>query len=304
MPIDPEELYSSEDIDAAAKATGQFLDRLNEQEEARQTAVEQETAAEEKATAELADPREKENWGVAAFAKEGQSILSGGIQDTASSLTTFPERTIDALSGEMSKERKEKGFYRPEWDPFVDYDDPIETKTWWGKLLRGTVHFGTMAAAVIPAGKYFLARTGIQLTGMAATQVGKAALVGGTSDLLSKESDGHNALGALRERYGFIDTPLTTKNTDHPVMMKAKNILEGMGIGVAFDGILYMLKGGSDRAIQSIKNRNDKVQKADIEAAEAQIRKAVEENHPEFRGTKWAARHEEQKNVKTDLNLF
>ena len=286
MPIDPEELYSSEDIDAAAKATGQFLDRLNEQEEARQTAVEQETAAEEKATAELADPREKENWGVAAFAKEGQSILSGGIQDTASSLTTFPERTIDALSGEMSKERKEKGFYRPEWDPFVDYDDPIETKTWWGKLLRGTVHFGTMAAAVIPAGKYFLARTGIQLTGMAATQVGKAALVGGTSDLLSKESDGHNALGALRERYGFIDTPLTTKNTDHPVMMKAKNILEGMGIGVAFDGMLYMLKGGSDRAIQSIKNRNDKIEKADIENATAQIRKQVEDNNPEFRAAK------------------
>ena len=286
MPIDPEELYSSEDIDAAAKATGQFLDRLNEQEEARQTAVEQETAAEEKATAELADPREKENWGVAAFAKEGQSILSGGIQDTASSLTTFPERTIDALSGEMSKERKEKGFYRPEWDPFVDYDDQIETKTWWGKLLRGTVHFGTMAAAVIPAGKYFLARTGIQLTGMAATQVGKAALVGGTSDLLSKESDGHNALGALRERYGFIDTPLTTKNTDHPVMMKAKNILEGMGIGVAFDGMLYMLKGGSGRAIQSIKNRNDKIEKADIENATAQIRKQVEDNNPEFRAAK------------------
>ena len=121
---------------------------------------------------------------------------------------------------------------------------------------------------------------------MAATQVGKAALVGGTSDLLSKESDGHNALGALRERYGFIDTPLTTKNTDHPVMMKAKNILEGMGIGVAFDGMLYMLKGGSDRAIQSIKNRNDKIEKADIENATAQIRKQVEDNNPEFRAAK------------------
>ena len=286
MPIDTEELYSPEEIDAAATATGQFLERLTEQDEARQNAIAEEAATEEKATAELADPREKEKWGVAAFAKEGQSILSGGIQDTASSITTFPERTVDALSGEIARERKEKGFYRPEWDPFVDYDDPIETKTWWGKLLRGTVHFGTMAAAVIPAGKYFLARTGIQLTGMAATQVGKAALIGGTSDLISKESDGHNALGALRERYGFIDTPLTTKDTDHPVMMKVKNILEGMGIGVAFDGMLYMLKGGSERAVQSIKNRNDKVQKADIEAAEAQIRKAVEENNPEFRAAK------------------
>ena len=286
MPIDPNDLYSPDEIDAAANATGEFLNRLKEQDDAREQVAAEEAAVEEKATAELADPREKENWGVAAFAKEGQSILSGGIQDTASSLTTFPERTIDALSGEMAKERKEKGFYRPEWDPFVDYDDPITTKTWWGKLLRGTVHFGTMAAAIIPAGKAFLAKTGIQLTGMAATQIGKAALIGGTSDLVSKESDGHNALGAIRERYGFIDTPLTTKDTDHPVMMKLKNILEGMGIGVAFDGVLYMVKGGSDRAIQSIKNRNDRVQQADIDKSVAEVRKAVATKQDEFRAAK------------------
>ena len=276
MPIDPETLYSPDEINAAADAAGQFLNRLEEQNEAREQTVVEETAKEEKATAELADPREKEKWGVAAFAKEGQSILSGGIQDTASSLTTFPERTIDALTGEIAKERKEKGFYRPEWDPFVDEDDPITTKTWWGKLLRGTVHFGTMAAAIIPAGKYFLARTGIQLTGMAATQVGKAALIGGTTDLISKESDGHNALGALRERYGFVDTPLTTKDTDHPVMMKVKNILEGMGIGVAFDGMLYMLKGGSDKVLNQIKKRNDSIQDQDIEKALSELRKGEE----------------------------
>ena len=286
MPIDPETLYSPDEINAAADAAGQFLNRLEEQNEAREQAVVEETAKEEKATAELADPREKEKWGVAAFAKEGQSILSGGIQDTASSLTTFPERTIDALTGEIAKERKEKGFYRPEWDPFVDEDDPIETKTWWGKLLRGTVHFGTMAAAIIPAGKYFLARTGIQLTGMAATQVGKAALIGGTTDLISKESDGHNALGALRERYGFVDTPLTTKDTDHPVMMKVKNILEGMGIGVAFDGMLYMLKGGSDKVLNQIKKRNDSIEKQDIEKSLSELRKSFEENDPSFRAAK------------------
>ena len=283
MPIDPESMYSPDEINAAAEATGQFLQRLNEQNEAREQTVQEETAKEEQATAELADPREKENWGLAAFAKEGQSILSGGIQDTASSITTFPERTVDALTGEMAKERKEKGFYRPEWDPFVDYEDPIETKTWWGKLLRGTVHFGTMAAAIIPAGKYFLARTGLQLTGMAATTFGRAALVGGASDLVSKESDGHNALGTLRERYGFIDTPLTTKDTDHPVLMKTKNILEGMGIGVAFDGMLYLIGKGSTKVVNQIKRRNDNIQKQDIETSLAELRRSLDEGDTEFK---------------------
>jgi len=286
MPIDPENLYTSDEIDAAANATGEFLQRLDEQNQAREEAVQQEAATEEKATAELADPREKEKWGVAAFAKEGQSILSGGIQDTASSLTTFPERTIDALSGEIAKERKEKGFYRPEWDPFVDHDDPIETKTWWGKLLRGTVHFGTMAAAIIPAGKYFLARTGLQLTGMAATQVGKAALVGGASDLISKESDGHNALGALNKRFPQFDTPLTTKDTDHPVVMKAKNILEGMGIGVAFDGMLYLMGKGSRKVVSQIEKRNGNISNQDTEKAIAEVRNAVETNDEAWRAAK------------------
>ena len=57
---------------------------------------------------EVDDPRNKENWGVGGVAKELQSVLSGGLQDTASSIATFPERTADALSGEMQKEKKEQ----------------------------------------------------------------------------------------------------------------------------------------------------------------------------------------------------
>ena len=33
-------------------------------------------------------------------------------------------------------------------------------------------------------------------------------------------------------------------------------------------------------------------------------RRKLQENHPEFRGTKWHARHKEQEKVKNDLNLF
>ena len=40
------------------------------------------------------DPRDKENWGVRGLVKEAGSIISGGIQDTMSSISTFPELSL------------------------------------------------------------------------------------------------------------------------------------------------------------------------------------------------------------------
>ena len=81
-----------------------YLQNLQKQKEATTAAQEQYQTEEGQAMAEQEDPREAEDWGFKALVKEGQSILSGGLQDTASSLTTFPERTVDALSGEMQRE--------------------------------------------------------------------------------------------------------------------------------------------------------------------------------------------------------
>ena len=232
------------------------------------------------------DPRNADTWGAKAFIKEGQSILSGGLQDTASSLATFPERTIDALSGAMQRERQLTGEYRPDWTPFNGYDNPIETKTWWGKQLRGLVHFGSLAAGTIIAAKGAVA-TGVvtvpaSLAGLASSSVLRGAAVGAVSALISKESDEQNALAALRDRYGWIDTPLSTKDTDHPIMMKLKNIVEGMGIGIIFDGVAYALKKGGDTAITQITKRNKSLQDQSLQAGLAQLRKG----EAEFRADK------------------
>ena len=201
-------------------------------------------------------------------------------------MTTFPERTVDALTGQMSKERREKGYYRPDWDPFVDHENPIETKTWWGKLLRGVVHFGSMAAAIIPAAKVTAARTGIAIAGLGgktvASSLARGAAIGATSDLISKESDGHNALGTLRDHYGFIDTPLSTRDTDHPVWMKFKNIAEGMGIGIVFDGASILIGKGSRKILNKVKDRNQNIEDVTIQAGLRQLRKA----EGEFRADK------------------
>ena len=267
------------DVEAARSAGNKYFEFLDEYEKKEQAtgAIQQEQAAEDQQIKdELEDPRDANTWGAKALIKEGQSILSGGLQDTASSIATFGERTVDALSGEMQREKEEKGFYKPEWTPFDSYDNPIETKTWWGKQLRALVHFGSLTAGTVLAAKG-IAATGIvtlpaSLTAIAGNSLARAAAFGTVSDLVSKESDGMNAMGALRERYGWFDTPLATKDTDHPVMMKIKNIVEGMGIGLFFDGLAYGLKKGSKPVLDQIAARNKSVKDQTIKAGIAQLR--------------------------------
>ena len=274
------------EVDLAADKIDEYLKEL-EEKDAQQQAVEQEaTEKEDQALAQQEDPRNSETWGAKAFIKEGQSIVSGGLQDTASSIATFPERTADALSGEMQEQRETTGTYKPDWTPFDAYDNPIETKTWWGKQLRGLVHFGSLAVGTIAAAKG-VAATGIVsipagLTALTANTLARGAAVGAVSDLVSKESDEQNALGALRDRYGWADTPISTKDTDSPVMMKIKNIVEGMGIGLFFDGAAYVLKKGSQPVIDQIVKRNKSIKDQTVEAGVAQLRKG----EAEFRADK------------------
>ena len=275
-----------DDIDFIADKTREAIDEFRQREQARQVAAQQDIQKEEQAVSEQVDPRNAETWGAKALIKEGQSILSGGLQDTASSLATFPERTIDALSGEMQREKEEKGKYTPEWTPFNSYDNPIETKTWWGKQLRGLVHFGSLALGTVAAAKA-VAATGVVtipagLVGLTTSSLARGAAIGAVSDLISKESDEQNVLGALRQRYGWADTPLATKDTDHPVMMKIKNIVEGMGIGLVFDGVAYTLKKGSQPVVDQIIKRNKSLDDQTLEAGVAQLRRA----ETEFRADK------------------
>ena len=269
---------------------GSEADRLTEEYNQEQDRLDAAEAAEAEATAKADavqyDPRNADTWGAKALIKEGQSILSGGLQDTASSIATFPERTVDALSGEMRSQRESTGTYTPDFTPFGAYDNPIETKTWWGRQLRGLVHFGSLAAGTVLAAKA-AAATGIVTVpaGLLALTKGnlvRGAAIGAVSDLVSKESDEQNALGALRDRYGWVDTPLSTKDTDHPVMMKVKNIVEGMGIGLVFDGITYTLKKGGSKAIKQIQDRNKSIKDQTVEAGVAQLRRG----ETEFRADK------------------
>ena len=270
---------------------------------------EQRKATQAQAQAEVEDPRNKEKWGVGEVIKETTSAIGGGLQDTASSLITAPERIIDFFTGEMERENKAGG-YKPEWDDFfVNDENPIETKTWWGGLIRGLTHFGTLAAVPLPGGALVKGLTGSSKAARAAglvkagigkgqvpraavakaaaaartarvatqkvkvlpsfkvlgakvpaltgRQLIKSAAVGAKADALSVYSQQENALQLLRDRYGWMDTPLTTNDYDHPLMKTMKNIVEGMGIGIIADGVLHAMMGGARGAGKALLTATD-----------------------------------------------
>ena len=84
----------------------QLADTIEQDEEAKAQVAKQERTEEEQAVAEQDDPRNAEKWGFKALVKEGQSILSGGLQDTASSVATFNKEQKKHWTAQCKEKRK------------------------------------------------------------------------------------------------------------------------------------------------------------------------------------------------------
>jgi len=162
-----------------------------------------------------------------------------GLRDTASSFITAPEQVIDFFSGEMSREAKEGG-YDTEWDDWLykDDDNPYESKTFIGGLVRGASHVTSLLATT--GGFGGITKGGVGL----GTRLWRGALTGARFDLLSKTSLDDNVAGILKEKIPLLDTPLATQEYDHPMVKKFKNVLEGGLIGLQVDGILESVGWG------------------------------------------------------------
>ena len=309
--------YSDEEMDAAALSRQEAAEK---QEEYRKNfELEQQQAKENNeilATQEAEQKEKDKKKGLGYYLKDTAVGVAGGVQDTASSLVTLPERIIDYFTGEMGRENKEGG-YKAEWDDwFVDDDNPLETKTWWGGLVRGVTHVGTTLAVPIPgAGKLGsiakLASTAKAVKGAKAAKVVgagltvgknapkalraarkariaahklkvtpkfkflgktkqltgrnlvKGAAVGAKFDLTSKTSQDDNVSGILKEKWGWLDTPLATKEHDHPAMKTFKNVVEGMALGVVFDNLIHIMgsagKGAGKAIVKNAKGGEDVV---------------------------------------------
>ena len=199
----------------------------------------QTTQAAAQRQAELKNPhaaKDPSEFGFGENITELKNAVVGGFRDTASSALTFGERAVDMARGENVMGEG----YELDFNPLGGDLDP-ETKTWWGEMVRGGVHFGASAAAImgiaalataalpasaaggiaVGAGVAGATKKGLTLASAAkwlasggklaagaktravlTSKVGHGLVVGGISDLVSEYSQDHNASGALMEKLG------------------------------------------------------------------------------------------------------
>ena len=232
----------------ALNDSNELLEELNELQLKHQGETEDQIAIEEennrrkeireKGSHAVLEPQE---FGVKENLTELKNAVLGGARDTASSFITMPERFTDMANGEMYYKQQKYGSYEPEFNPLGGGLNP-ETKTWWGQLIRGGVHFGTMAIPIVGWGGAAAKTVGVAGAVSRATIANpnfiiRGASVGAVQDLVSEYSQDANGLQVLRDRFGFVDTPITTNDDDHPALKTAKSMFEGLGIGTVADGM-------------------------------------------------------------------
>ena len=249
--------------------------KKSEEEAAAQAAAEAQKAAEQKDPHGAKDPSK---FGLGENLTELKNAVIGGTRDTVSSFATAPERALDMASGAMVKEAQETGDYEPDFNPLGGDLNPI-TKTWWGNFIRTGVHFGTMAVPIVGWGSAVAKGTGVMSaiakgTVMSSNWIVKGASIGAVQDIFSEYSQDANGLQVIRDRFGFIDTPCTTNDSDHPAMKTVKSVCEGVGLGIPIEGTLRAVgkvrntKGKFNNPTKDVLNKVDKVESNYIFKAE------------------------------------
>ena len=119
-------------------------------------------------------------------------------------IITAPERVVDMISGKAAEED-----YDPKWDNLLYAEnDPLETKTWWGGLIRTGTEVATTVGLTGGFGTLNKAGTGLTFAkNFAGSFTSNAAIASVRFDLLDKDSQDDNISGMLKERYPWLDTP-------------------------------------------------------------------------------------------------
>ena len=176
--------------------------------------------------------------------QEASSAVVGGLVDTVNDVTSIPQRAVDLASGEMQRQGAD---YKPTWLQLDE--DPFETTTWWGGLLRGAVNFGSLfftgglAAKGIGMG---LKGAGVALSAPRVAPILSGAAKGAAADAVALSSLEDNMSSIVIKHIPEMEAvlgPLATKETDHPMMKTFKNMVEGLGLGMLVD--LAILRRGA-----------------------------------------------------------
>ena len=182
---------------------------------------------------------------------ELDGAVEAGVGTAIEGMLTAPERLGDALQGVDIGDPN----YKTEWDPMSEWDTPMQ-KTWWSGLIESTAHYGTYGIGLVTLGRGFV-RNGLGAIGTGMTSAALAAL-------LSERHDSHNASGELVKKIPELEPlfgPLATKDTDHPILKKFKNVMEEMAMVGLLDTVMAKIFGreGVEKALARHANVDEQV---------------------------------------------
>jgi len=267
------------DYDDAIAATEEELKKVAEEEEAKRLAAESADAvetlsetsqppqpvkegsfmAEQDVNQQVNDPS---TFGLGENIIEVRNAIAKGGIEAIEGAATFGERMYDAARGEDIGSPD----YEPEWNPMGNVETPL-VRTWWGGLIEDVSHYGTYGAGLVLGTAGGIAKLGAIGVGM--TSAGLAAL-------LSRQHDDHNLSGKIVQQVpelGYVLGPLATKDSDHPLLKKFKNVVEEMGLAGIFDKVLGKVFGaeGAEKALA----RNANVENQIVEKGQEEFDEAI-----------------------------
>ena len=207
---------------------------------------------------------DKKKFGINENITEFRNAIKKGSLTALDGAVTAPERWYDAARGEDIGDPN----YKTEFDPFQNIEMPL-VKTWWGKLVQGVAHYGTYGVATV---------VGAKALGVAAGPTAITLTSAGLGGALSKNHDDHNLSGEIVKKVpelGVVFGPLATKESDHPLVKKFKNVVEELGMARIFD-VIISKQFGNKGVAESI-GRNDNVRKQTVEKGKDEVQQYIAE---------------------------
>ena len=262
--------------DSIDRLDDMLVAREEDEEESSQAQSQAEAGTEGDRQLDVNDPRKDGvGLNLADIGAELKAAGLGGLRDTASSVVTLPERVGDMMSGEMQREGADyKPEFNPLggdknpitttwWGSLIRGGvhfasmsaaiavavkaaaaagiagagvAAVATGTKIGAAAKGSLALGKAARF---AGGVQKGLQGASKARQAAAFVGTGAVKGAVADSISEYSQQDNALGEIKKHYPQFEhvfDGLATNPDDSPMMKTFKNVVEGMGIGLVFEG--------------------------------------------------------------------
>ena len=214
-------------------------DQLRAQQEAQRAELEAQDAAQQQERLQQAEQAAgaKPMGFMDNLAEAGGAVVGGAI-DAFESVGGTAEKL---LTGKIADPN-----FKPTWLQVADEKEPL-TRTVWGQVLRGISEYGTLAVLTRKAAKGAKAMRVPGATALsqalnadkAATKAGKltrmatkGVMEGAAVDFISSYSEGETLSNNLKELMPWLPTPLAIEDDDTPLERRAKNVLEGVGLGL------------------------------------------------------------------------